>query len=96
MKTLFKIFGVVAIASMCAGFMYAHYNRPIQVDTVKEILFAGETVEGVAFKHYNHKYENRSYAEFRDDVMKHNAHLFANGRIPQIGDEVKIEVHYQK
>lgn len=96
MKTLFKILGIVAITSMCAGFVYAHFNRPVEVVTVNEILFAGETVEGVAFKHYDHKYDNRSYAEFRDDVMKSNAHLFRNGRIPQIGDKVEIEVHITK
>lgn len=96
MKTLFKLFGIVAIASMCAGFMYAHYNRPVEVKTIKVVLRAGDTVEGKASDYYCYDKENRSYAEFRNDVFDANAHLFANGRIPQVGDEVKVEVHQYK
>lgn len=95
MKSLIKAFGLLAVASIVSGFAYAHYQATHQYNVyfVKDRLRASETVEGIASQHYNHKLEDRNWEEFRYDVTKRNAKLFANGRIPQIGDVVEIECH---
>ena len=98
MKSLFKIVGLLCVASMCAGFAYAHYraNNQYEVLTFHDHLCKGESIESVGSNYYNPNEDNRSYAEFRDDLIERNKLLTANGRIPQIGDVVCIEVHAKK
>lgn len=95
MKSVFKIVGLLCVASMLVGFAFAHYRATHQYEvlTFHDRLLKGETIEGVASQYYNPDKDDRSYAEFRDDLLERNKVLMANGRVPQINDIICIEVH---
>lgn len=72
------------------------YEQPYESIVVHEHLKAGDTVDKVLEMNYNEKLENRTWMEFRGDNHQRNQWLFRNGRIPQIGDVVCIEIHQKK
>ena len=95
MKATLKLFIILGIASIVAGFTYAHYFRT-ETETIvfHETVRAGDTLDGI-IEHYYNEQDGRSWQEFRYDHMKRNQVHFADGRALQIGDIICIEVHRQ-
>lgn len=97
MKATLKVFIILGIASMVAGFTYAHWFRTeTKVETIvyHETVRAGDTLDDI-IEHYYNEQDGRSWQEFRYDHMERNKVHFADGRALQIGDIICIEVHRQ-
>lgn len=90
-KSILKSISLILVSGLLLGFVL--YEKPYKTIIVHEHLRAGDTVDGVLEQNFNEKMENRTWMEFRGDNHQRNAYLFRNGRIPQIGDVVCIEIH---
>lgn len=94
LKNIVKSISLIVLSGFLLGFLF--YEQPYETIIVHEHLRAGDTVDKVLEMNYNEKLENRTWMEFRGDNHQRNAYLFRNGRIPQIGDVVCIEIHQKK
>lgn len=94
LKTIVKSISLIVLSGFLFGCLF--YEQPYETIIVHEHLRAGDTVDKVLEMNYNEKLENRTWMEFRGDNHQRNQWLFRNGRIPQIGDVVCIEIHQKK
>lgn len=96
-KTMVKMFSMVCLATIVAGFGYAHMKALNEYDIMvfHDRLRAKEAVETV-LEHYYDKDEVRDWATFRYENLERNKALFANGRVPKPNDLICIEVHRKK
>lgn len=80
MKALTKIIASLCLATVCAGFAYAHFTaEPDYVvieKTFKETFHSGDTVDGI-LSHYHNKDLDGDFREWKYKVLHHpdNRHL---------------------
>ena len=94
MKSLLKIVAVLALASVCAGYVYADRiasERNIETRTFVEVVRPGDTFNGIVEQYYDGSIKsNDCWDEWQTIQKQNNARLFANGRQLQPGDRITI------
>lgn len=96
MKDVLKMVAVGVLAVMFSNAYDKYLDSQYEKVVFHERLRAGETLDEIAGHYYNPNSEKRTWQEFRYNTMDRNKVLFENGRAPQIGDIVCIEVFVKK
>lgn len=86
--------GLLTVVLLTSGYTYVNSNYVEKVYEVK--LLQDESILGVAENYYLEDESGKCFDQFCYEVMKENNNLVANGRIPQVGDVVKIVVKVRK
>ena len=89
MKTLILFISIIAIIIYPFDFLKQKYETKEVIVT----MHTGSTVWEIAEKYIeNSPYKNMSMSEYVWNITQDNKHLFSNGRVPQAGDKIKLQI----
>lgn len=97
MKSLIKVFGILALASVLSGWGYA-YHQAHKIKTETRVfcvkVLSGDTLDMILDAHFNEANEGKSRAEWmwEQKELNKNLRFYADGRPRhlQVGDRVHI------
>lgn len=102
MRLVIKVVGLLCLAAIFSGYMYADYQSEkayqakLELIPFTEVVYAHDTIDGILNEYYNKKNEGVSFNEFKYNTLhlKENKHLLdENGFLKplQIGQRVTIK-----
>lgn len=98
MKALTKIIASLCLATVCAGFAYAHFTAEpdyiVVSKSFEETFRPGDTVNGI-LSHYHNKELDGDFEEWKFNVLhlpqnKHLLNQYGGLKLVQVGEKIHI------